>query len=1397
MHSKKFRLLPTVLLMRVRSHTTTRVLLWILVTLVYCGLTNTHLRAQQPSGPQPGATDPMGKPSRLHLFPDDEVFTFSPELPGGQINTRLFRTNTSSNLSLDNAASVQTLPASSNPIVAASGRILTPDQSSVAVVQRDGASSNVRIDILDPKNSVRPQIWNVSALADRSKTLGTDAIAVAVGDLDKATDSQFNYHDEVAVAYLTQDGNIALIVTNYTNTLLGGDIYGRILGTGQLPLDSLIPGDNPLSVAIGDFDNDGNNEVAVALVCNEEIQVTIYRYSNNPQSLSIAKTFTISLPTSENNSPDGGVYGSYMVTPLATISAKAADLNGDGADELAIGFVVGGSAPRISDLPSKWAITTPQIQLLAFDNNLNVTSARQPQVIGTVAVNSSSVQFTKLELATGQFLFNPPDIPFGRQQIVAAWNDQRISAIDVHLLSVSTDLSTINSIGNTVYAKTSPDWPAIPSQQFSLAAGGFVGNSNPSQPTASVAVAAWTPNGGAGVYWIQTITAGSQGLTLAAQAGYATGPPDSLLRAPVVAADWDGKSVYLGAPAHITMESVVSTDYIVEEPPKHSYWDNDTKKVETVTNYDSNNSSFSYAEGATSSSKSTDHSNWTIGGSAEVSAGATVGVSEDAFIAKTDEQASVDVTAKGSYDYNQNKDSYNSSYGSRTFTITSQTDHDDYLQGRLQTIDVWRYRIYGLTLSSPNTNNFYDIMQPGPAVPFSEGGMNFDWYQPVHENGNILTYPQKFNWTDNANNYPADLGSYKDFDGTLKNEPLIPIRQLAFDGTSGSEKLDLSASRGSGGSVDYSNTLAESLDVKASASASIDVGGAKAEARISGNVEFHNSNSWGTATTSDNTTTTDMTISLNKTSGDSSQAYIFDPIVYTATNGTFKMSFAVPNPTSESLNSAGSGFWTRTYSGNPDPALNLPHRFSPHYTLNVLDYWMPNLAQDRKQMRGLFFRKAGVNPVTNDYDFVKDAANDGDQIRIEARIYNESTSQTVTGATASFYSIAYDSSRDNEVCSAPINGDPEDGDGGTGKLCPASARQLIGTASVPILSPLQYTCLSGTDQPAIANCAPSVFINWNTKGLGPKDGTNEYRIYVVLNPGGDEIYGSDGTPVPIQSITGGSPIVVTTQTPHGLNDKEYVTIGQVPGIVGINATYQITWISANSFSLNDTGTLQGTYSGGGTATLLNPGQNDEGYGRFDVGSAASLEAVKGQKLDDFLATDSIRAVDFHTDKLTPENVTAYQNRPLQVRVAVFSSAQHPIGARLLLFDGDPAKGAPAIADQLVHPGNQSTTGTYVWFTWTPTKTGVHQLYAQLVASQNDTKVGVKIASLRVNVLRNGDVNGDGVIDGSDVAELQQNIGKTIKASSCGMAGDLDGDGIISVLDLRRLVLACGAAACKQ
>ncbi len=274
---------------------------------------------------------------------------------------------------------------------------------------------------------------------------------------------------------------------------------------------------------------------------------------------------------------------------------------------------------------------------------------------------------------------------------------------------------------------------------------------------------------------------------------------------------------------------------------------------------------------------------------------------------------------------------------------------------------------------------------------------------------------------------------------------------------------------------------------------------------------------------------------------------------------------------------------------------------------------------------------------------------------------------------------------------------------------------------------------------------------------------------MVLQPSSpsNDKYGSDGTPIEIQSISGLKALRIRTSVPHGLSDRDYVTIG-APGLV-LNRRHNIFRVKREdddpySFELEDSMILSGSLSSGATVTLLNPGQNNEGWRKFDVQSAtqspSAMEALTAaptqdgvvesatpeaklqpqRAFKDFLTADSVKVVSEDdeaegiasgADQGTAASVK--QHRPLRIRVGAFSDAAHTDSATLLLFEGDPAAGAAAFASATVHPGNHSGRGTYAWFDWTPQTAGTHHMYAKLLGSDREPGSADKVVAFNIDV----------------------------------------------------------------
>ena len=1287
------------------------------------------------AGAQPGATDPLGIPAgRYTLFPDQGVGSFQPTTSNAY-QTLFYKTDGDATLSLGNSTVVKTSQTyTGNPIFAAAGKILTPDHDNLVYATRVGAptqSGSVAISFAQEG----PSVTLPEPLIPRPVN-ASDFIAIAQADLDKVPDQNGQPHNEVVVAHVSSEGGgyyrYTLDVLNYSSGNVSSpditsfdvvDIAPYFNNSPQNGGHGVLPVDNTIALAVGDFDGDGNQEIALAALGDYTVYVYTFRYQtvNGVHSLNVLSSWF------------AGGYG-FVV---GSLSAAAGNLDGKGPDELILGYVDYGENPLryiVSALVLKYSGATP-----VPVNTYSVTANPPPDK--TFGVFTRPI----VQIATGQFLFKPPTIALGTRQLAIAYTDDGVltppARLHIQMLSYSSDLSKATPLGPLFNDYPVVNIPASPI--VSIAAGGFQGlntlqtsgNNTPGAPLATLAVGLWTYPSYAYLgqtisqFWVQTFFVDpSLGPVLSNSVNKSFAfAPNLSARLPVVAYDLQGKSLYVGAPAHMTMTGTARTDVLLQEPPKHAYWDETSKSVVNLTRHDTNNVHLYNGSTSSFSTSSIDEASRNTGGSIALSAGATVGYKSSFFIGSASSQASVDVTIAGSYDYNENETNYNSSYGSRTISSRSSTDHDDFLSGEVQTFDVWRYRAYGAPASG-ETNTFYELVFPGPKLPFAGGGLTFDWYQPVHENGNILSYPSALGPPGNTF-IPTDLGTITLPNGTQRQEPLVPAKMSSFNGSGTSDLLAFSSDVTVGKSFTYSHELAESADVTASYTASASVAGASGEVRACGSVAFHNSNSWGGSQTSNQTAKSETEIILNNAAGNASYAYPFYPVVYTTQDGTLKMASAVPNPGQKASN-ANYQTYANLYGGKQDPALNLPWRFDSYIITPGQVGWTPNLRTDRKQMRGLFFRQATVNDVSGTYEFLSMYPTAGDTVRIEARIYNYSTNFGAFGVPVQFEAIPYNSGTNSELCPNPINA----ASGKTaGLLCPPSERTVIGQTTIPSLNPLQWTCLDGVDDPNITFCAPPVYIDWDTTDFaGRYPGTAEYRIYVVLNgdgSAGPEIYGWEGNPVPITNVASTTPMAVTAPG-NKFEYGDFVTIGGVQGLNQANGIFQIGEFSnsGDTFTLNTcqpsppcaASSVPGRtpYSGGGAATLLDPGQNNEGYGYIGITTplvqAADSAPVTPTDHLDYNSLEGVRTIGPLEGLLAESWVNAYLYDHQDLRFTAYSNTIHSDAAEVLLFDGDPATGAPAIAQKTIHPGANGADGESVWFDWQPMTPGLHKLFAVLV-----------------------------------------------------------------------------------
>jgi len=1033
------------------------VLLSIFGICVFCILLAAPLPATA-QAERPGAVDPAKNYAR---WPDDEIFVMTPLLPDADASYSRIYEAAGDLSSITLKEEVQHIDAADqhDAVVAARGHFLTPEQDSVALVYRNASNLDIRF-YGQPAAS-----YTLKNLVPRI-TGSTDFFAIASGDLDGIPDMEEgrgDTRDELVVAWAQPQSamgllplQVAVLDFRAATTETPAPISSATASTTGSPVAANVssakpyPPNNVVTVATGDFDGNGLQEIAVAYVyAPDTLYIDVFRYTvtRNPAT-GVVVTRSLSVVGKSSVKLDTG--GSF-----AALSAAAGDFDGDGRADLAIATSYYYSALNRRDV-------SVRLFRLTGDALLTVTPVRNI-ILRTGAIDGVT---GRVELAAGLFKFgaNPADGWIANRRQLAVAYRTFPGIVEVRTIEVQTDLvATVN-----------PPWQ-LPGQDptggFRIAAGGFRGALRPSDPTWSLALATWQ-----GTSWSLSVFQTAPGAAPVRQSIVeSTTSSAATLGSQIAlsAADIDGDTVYLGAPVHFTIEKLISADFILQEPPKHAYWTGE--KIENLSRLDNFNISLLSKTGEQTSSDTHDRVSWAVGGSVSASAEASVTTAISATIG---------------YDYQNARASYEKLYKTREVSFGGKTERDDIIVAREQTIDIWRYRVYGLPTSTPGVYPHFDIVLPGPfgqvAMSTMGGGLNYDWYQPVHENGNILSYPRRFKITGGDNPSiiaPPDMGSFA-ANGTVVSEFMYPPSEWITGGSSGEQQLTFTQAGETGAEYSASHTLSANASISQSASVTAEAFGTGLTATGELGVELHGNYSWGNNATSSYLTNRTTGIYLNPTPVGSIYAYAFYPLIYTTTDGTIKAMFAV-DPTKSNL---GQSFWRDTYK-LPDLALNLPARFYSDRDGN----WQVNTFPSRKQMRGFFVRTRLINPVTNDYDHITGDVRDGAIVRLEARVYNYSVGDYATtpyGAQACFYKIRFDDANrvELDLLSDPAN--------------------KIGCYALPQIPSQEYV---------------TAWVEWDTTGASGGN-VQEYRIYVRLDPDDtvDETYDTpaSGTEEPEYCLDG-------------------------------------------------------------------------------------------------------------------------------------------------------------------------------------------------------------------------------------------------------------------------------------
>ncbi len=504
---------------------------------------------------------------------------------------------------------------------------------------------------------------------------------------------------------------------------------------------------------------------------------------------------------------------------------------------------------------------------------------------------------------------------------------------------------------------------------------------------------------------------------------------------PLVAGDLQGRSVVVGDPLKVVVNSDIRPDIVLSLPPMHvdfvaPYRADVFSDCKTATDpCQVNISAFPGAFRTQLSSsqttennavrKSTSSYSWGIGGSA----GTTFMLGD---VTASYLSASVKYAGAKSYDEDISKAYKN--YGSTVDSINSTTGFADHVFFSIQRFNVWMYPVLGQKVCPANQATCPDDQKQQLYIEYSgpddirlhdADATNEDWYQPLDEPGNIFSYPWSYELFKQDRPEAA----------LVTNEP----RWRQIDTSDSSYSTTWSGGTGQDISVGAKDAHTNSVDTTSAGAI-----GLTGVFQISLNTSLNWNDSTAVSTLNDSTVSLSGSrgIQVDKPAFSSTIAsqyqYSFAGFVYSVepsnpspqnlvvndpkgqpaayqTKGPLISAFLADlNP---SVNARIAPFWTDVYK-QPDIALNHPARWDWNKATNEVRFNKLTsgdpINQEFYWMKGLYItpeNAKGKGPQSQ-------TARPGDRLRLAARIYNYSLASVPAGSEVRvrFYGQVFDKS---------------------------------------------------------------------------------------------------------------------------------------------------------------------------------------------------------------------------------------------------------------------------------------------------------------------------------------------------------------------------------------------------
>jgi hypothetical protein len=1075
--------------------------------------------------------------------------------------------------------------------------------------------------------------------------------------------ADFNGDGFADIALLTADaigstsGLVRIVTANDVNNLDAGLFVSNGIGPEFVNFNI------DISIAAGDFNGDGKAEVAIAQAAplnGGEILIYVFEVVTNQdgtianQALRQVATSTVAINGVAETALTAGDYDGVL-----NASTDLPD------DELVIAYRFGANLAMNSIDVVPDANNPGSYQLIPRGNTL----------LSTVLDSDSNAV---AGLASGRLdWFGDTD------QLVVAFNSQGTGIISV--FTFDNDLNFRAGGGSSQ------------SPLMAMALGNYaqvLGQNDP--PNLQIAVVMAESAGSLQLIINRVDPSNNFSVSAVSQTQILQGSsPSEIDEILMVSGDTQGRSLLLGPPEKVTVVSHIQPDTILGLPPMHVDWITpvggsapEVLNISVFPNTFNAQYNFQDTTGTQASRKKT--TSYTV---------ATKESAEEKIKYGVPGVDSVSVTLKESATQthqNTVAKTFNT-YQGNSFSLAAQTVFDDRVAATADRFNVYSYPVIGhcvplsgaqpldgcpagmaplhVQFSGPDNIVYIDLAE-GAAV---------EWYQPVHEPGNVLSYP-------------GSLGLLQ------ANQPAATPLQLQSAGndfwdSQSPEQVSVTWSEGGGQSVTSGSVSTHTFDTSVSVSGSANIEGLGLSGSASFDYNLSQSVSTLNTTSSTFSESTGVIVNRGIPGGPTSmgsylyqgQSFIFGQMAPAGTiqddlatgttvqaQGFLAVGFAA-NPLSTGTIQSGD-WWKQAYTAAPDVALNHPQRWlqkAPTGT-NPQQVWFncpvgftssqtsPACTPTQQtptpanvsvasiyQMKGLF-----VTPGTAIGGPQITMATQGETVTLRARVYNYSLANMPAGTTVHvrFYAQPWDAAT-GQFQSLPGNPDV---------FAPAI---LIGEDQ---LAPIPAFCggSQGDIDPCAADSPPQNWVyaqsTWDTSTVAAN---TDWKFWVVV------WMEESGQLVPeIQD--------------HGLR--------AIPaGSLNSLADVAIETYSNNLGFYNQT---------------------------FHVASAPGAEPFNAN------AAQEGRVLTIDQVAVPSEKVLLHQ--PVTIRASHRSDASHFDSVHALFYDGDPEQGG-VLFDHEIIPRIRANDRFVASVPYRPTTCGTHQIFVRAIPADGSAEPTIGSATIKV------------------------------------------------------------------